>query len=509
MLPQASGIREQQFSTMRESNELKNLEQNYENAILALNRLQSNFSVLKDSIAKKHQNENKHISDTIKYLERVDISLDMLDKLPAIHISGTKGKGSTCAMVESILRASGYRTGFFSSPHLVSVTERIRLNGIPMSKNLFSEHFWRIYNAISASRDHINDVPSYFCFLTILAFDVFLREKVDVCVIEVGIGGRYDCTNVLRKTSTIGISSLGLEHTKLLGSTLEDIAWQKAGIIKPGSEVFTVIQPSQCIAVIEKECRKMQSKLHITPSQLAEYQWNPKHMILTNTSKVFELNTSLAIQIATNWIQKTCPKFQPKPETMVISKEIAYGINNCFWPGRLQQISQDSSKTLYLDGAHTVESIVICGDWFRSQSDSKHKRLLIFNTTGERDSSQLLSTLSRMIQFDAAFFVPNVPSSAGVWADAINHNFPLELQLQRCKQNCAIWVDTLKNMHAYVHDSIESVFEQIERETLHVEEPCDILITGSIHLIGATFTALKLEKYVYPSTLQNPQNIPS
>lgn len=133
---------------------------------------------------------------------------------------------------------------------MVSVTERIRLNGEPISQTKFTNYFWHIYNQIYEKRENETDLPAYFKFLTVMSFYVFLQEKVDVAIVEVGIGGQYDPTNIHSKTPTVGITSLGLEHTKLLGDTLEEIAWQKAGIIKPSSYVFTVDQPDECMKVI-------------------------------------------------------------------------------------------------------------------------------------------------------------------------------------------------------------------------------------------------------------------
>lgn len=112
-----------------------------------------------------------------------------------------------------------------------------------------------------ANRENPDDLPAYFKFLTVMAFYVFLQEKVDVAIFEVGIGGQYDPTNILSKVSTVGITSLGLEHTQLLGDTLEEIAWQKAGIIKPTSFVFTVDQPEECMDVIRN--RSLQNDVSI------------------------------------------------------------------------------------------------------------------------------------------------------------------------------------------------------------------------------------------------------
>uniref|UniRef100_A0A8D2LU98 Folylpolyglutamate synthase n=1 Tax=Varanus komodoensis TaxID=61221 RepID=A0A8D2LU98_VARKO len=144
-----------------------------------------------------------------------------------------------------------------SSPHLVQVRERIRINGQPISKELFSKYFWQVYNRLDESKDSSNNaMPAYFRFLTIMAFHVFLQEKVDLAVLEVGIGGTYDCTNIIRKPVVCGVSSLGIDHTSILGDTIEKIAWQKGGIFKPGVPAFTVPQPDRPLAVLKEQAQK-------------------------------------------------------------------------------------------------------------------------------------------------------------------------------------------------------------------------------------------------------------
>ena len=173
-----------------------------------------------------------------------------LDRLSVIHVAGSKGKGSVCTLTDAILREHNIKTGLFTSPHLVSVTERIKLRGSSISKQLFNDYFWEVYDALQGKKDNDLDLPSYFKFLQIMAFYIFVKENVEVAIVEVGIGGEYDSTNIIKNTEIVGITSLQLEHTQLLGETLDEIAWQKAGIIKENSHVFIMPQPNVCIRVI-------------------------------------------------------------------------------------------------------------------------------------------------------------------------------------------------------------------------------------------------------------------
>ncbi|KAI2554047.1 FPGS isoform 15, partial [Pan troglodytes] len=189
-----------------------------------LNTLQTNAGYL-EQVKRQRGDPQTQLEAMELYLARSGLQVEDLDRLNIIHVTGTKGKGSTCAFTECILRSYGLKTGFFSSPHLVQVRERIRINGQPISPELFTKYFWRLYHRLE-------------------------ETKVDLAVVEVGIGGAYDCTNIIRKPVVCGVSSLGIDHTSLLGDTVEKIAWQKGGIFKQGVPAFTVLQPEGPLAVL-------------------------------------------------------------------------------------------------------------------------------------------------------------------------------------------------------------------------------------------------------------------
>ncbi|KAI2554046.1 folylpolyglutamate synthase, partial [Homo sapiens] len=222
-----------------------------------LNTLQTNAGYL-EQVKRQRGDPQTQLEAMELYLARSGLQVEDLDRLNIIHVTGTKGKGSTCAFTECILRSYGLKTGFFSSPHLVQVRERIRINGQPISPELFTKYFWRLYHRLEETKDgSCVSMPPYFRFLTLMAFHVFLQEKVDLAVVEVGIGGAYDCTNIIRKPVVCGVSSLGIDHTSLLGDTVEKIAWQKGGIFKQGVPAFTVLQPEGPLAVLRDRAQQI------------------------------------------------------------------------------------------------------------------------------------------------------------------------------------------------------------------------------------------------------------
>ncbi|KAI7697877.1 hypothetical protein SSS_04082 [Sarcoptes scabiei] len=247
-------------------NPIHNRKNSYRYAIERLNLLQSSTNFIKERVA--HYHERSTLSRTEYYLSSLGITVETLNKLNIIHVAGTKGKGSTCAFVESILRANGFKTGFFSSPHLMIVRERIRINGDPISEEKFSSYFENVFRAIEKAYENNckYGMPGYFNFLTIMAFYVFLNENVDVAIIEVGIGGKLDCTNVVMKPIVTGITSLDYDHCALLGHTLPEIASQKAGIFKPGVPAMTVAQSDQgALEVLRKKAEEIQAPFCIVP----------------------------------------------------------------------------------------------------------------------------------------------------------------------------------------------------------------------------------------------------
>uniref|UniRef100_UPI00398F6B3A folylpolyglutamate synthase, mitochondrial isoform X2 n=1 Tax=Pristiophorus japonicus TaxID=55135 RepID=UPI00398F6B3A len=433
-------------------------------AVQALNTLQTNASTLEQIRRERERGWMEGTLEAMKsFVYQAGMMIEELDQLAIIHVTGTKGKGSTCAFCEKILRNYGLKTGFYSSPHLVQVRERIRINGKPISKVLFTKYFWQVYNRLVETKDaNSGTMPAYFRFLTILAFHIFLHEKVDLAIIEVGIGGAYDCTNIIRRPVVCGVSSLGIDHVSILGDTMEKIAWQKGGIFKPGVPAFTVSQPNGPMAVLVERAKEIGCSLKLCPD-LEDFQSEGGMPSLGLAGDHQKSNASLALQLCQTWLQHhRHPDFpllqetldfaeqhtrQPLPVSPAFSPTTAMleGLRNTEWLGR-SQILKRGPVTYYLDGAHTIGSIKACVKWYREQSFKEAKavegpvvQVLLFNMTGERDVAALLKLLVPC-QFDFAVFCPNLLEVAqNLNADQKNYTVSLENMLKRCLDNHRAW----------------------------------------------------------------------
>ncbi|XP_066262941.1 folylpolyglutamate synthase, mitochondrial isoform X2 [Euwallacea similis] len=432
------------------------MSRNYKDAIDALNKLQSNAEYIKRTKIKNNQEHN--MQEMAKFLNRAGISFEQLDSLSIIHIAGTKGKGTTSSYCENILGCHGYKTGFYSSPHLLEVRERIRLNGVPISQAKFAEHFWKVYTRLDKQKSAAYDMPLYFRFLTILALHIFIAEKVDAAILEVGIGGEYDCTNVVRKTLVAGITPLDIDHTALLGNTLESIAWNKGGIMKPGAEVFTSVQPEAAMKVLNERSHERQCNIHVV-NDLYVDQINsciPLH--------VQQTNASLALSISEAFM-----KIRPRNNQQLFSLKVAReAIKSAKWPGRYQ-IIQRSNSMFFLDGAHTTGSMEVCSKWFSSNAQDNRLRVLIFNVTGERSSNNLMKILLNNCQFDVAIFIPNVGDDSDN-SDTADQIQPLQRQLERCFKHKDTW-----NSADYSNCSESKVLPSFSKALKYLESQEDLI----------------------------------
>ena len=303
-----------------------------------------------------------------------------LNDLNIIHVAGTKGKGTTCAFVNSILQRYHdtvqvpRKIGLYTSPHLVAVRERIRINSEPISEEQFTKYFFEVWDALesSACREGLDPAlkPPYFRFLTLMSFHVFMRECVDAAIYEVGVGGELDSTNIIEQPVVTGITTLGIDHVAALGDTIDKIAWHKAGIFKTGSPAFTVEQVTDAMEVLEQRAEEKGVKLITVGNHPAL-----RDVDIKPAEDFQRKNASLAIKLSCILLEKFGVALDFASESL--PPQICQGLESVIWRGRCETkiIGQ---KHWHLDGAHTKESLEVACSWFGRVSEGKFVSFLPF-----------------------------------------------------------------------------------------------------------------------------------
>ena len=306
-----------------------------------------------------------------------------------IHIAGTKGKGSVAAMIAQVLSSSGYKTGRYTSPHLHDLRERITINGSMISEADFAAAMAEVKPFIESMRQDCSFRQfTYFEVLTALAFAYFKKKQVDFQVLEVGLGGRLDATNVVAKPAVSIITSVSLDHTQILGNTLEQIAREKAGIVKSGCWVVLSPQPEEAASAIRDVCREKKAKVVQVGKDVT---WH---------KTVGDLHQqSLAIKGRTGEYQVSIPllgDFQLENAATAIgalevlasegsaisAANIAQGLAKVKWPGRFQILQEH--PIVVIDGAHNVASMKRLVNNVKAYFPRK-QILLVFGTSCDKD----------------------------------------------------------------------------------------------------------------------------
>ncbi|PSR93144.1 Folylpolyglutamate synthase [Actinidia chinensis var. chinensis] len=396
------------------------------------------------------------------YLKMLDLE-EPISKMSIIHVAGTKGKGSTCAFTESILRNCGFRTGLFTSPHLIDLRERFRLDGVDICEEKFLAYFWWCWDRLKERTGDDISMPTFFRFLTLLAFKIFAAEQVDVAILEVGLGGRLDSTNVVQAPIVCGISSLGYDHMEILGYTLGEIAGEKAGIFKQGVPAFTVPQPDEAMRMLEKKASQLDVHLKVA-LPLDVNLLNGLDLRLEGEHQY--INAGLAVALCSTWIQRTGhieANYLDETKQSSLPEKFIKGLTTATLQGRGQivpdrfiDIESPGDLVFYLDGAHTPESIEVCAKWFCRAIKERNKQqnfssnqpenfsasnklaesysceiprknstqILLFNCMSVRDPQSLLPCLfntcaNHGVHFKKALFVPNISVYNKVWSSAL------------------------------------------------------------------------------------------
>jgi dihydrofolate synthase/folylpolyglutamate synthase len=321
--------------------------------------------------------------------------------LRAVHVAGTKGKGSTCAMVANILRAAGYKTGLFTQPHLHTFRERIQING----RLITEDEMVALLEALKPSIDQLPD-PSTFEIMTAMAFEYFAEQEVDFAVIETGLGGRLDTTNVIEPLVAV-ITSISYDHTYILGNTLEEIASEKAGIIKKGRPVVCARQRQEALGVIAETCQERNAPLILVGE---DWVWERTEADLQG--QALKVTSKLAHgeglvkpgQTEKFWIPFLGAHQLANAATAIATVDQLYrqgvnlslnqvrsGLQTTRWPGRLEILSRN--PLLVMDGAHNVDSMERLLSALRE--DVGHQRLVVVaGFSADKDIAGMMEELT-------------------------------------------------------------------------------------------------------------------
>ncbi|KAH7018363.1 Mur ligase [Microdochium trichocladiopsis] len=502
----------------------------YDGALARLASLQSNKAItaLFDPPAASTTDNSKPVDlnalaipEMLGWLERAGLSASDLARLRCIHVAGTKGKGSVCAYLTSILTQPSARSvaglvGTYTSPHLVTVRERIQLDGRPISQQLFARYFFEVWDAFTASarskatRDSISvseedlegpgTKPFFFRFLTIMAFHAFLREGVKSAVIECGIGGEYDSTNILpmEAVTTAVVTQLGIDHVGMLGGTLPEIAWHKAGICKKDRACFTRRlaggdEQERTMQVLRERAKAAQARLLEVPDEEVQ-QWsgvNRSEAASSLAGSFQKYNQALAVGAALEHMALLSSSDQRPDE---VSKWLQ-DVPGFFKDGLLQahlrgrcETREDNAITWFIDGAHTAESLQGTARWFSSSigSVSGAQRILVFNQQ-DRDVTKLLQDLldgiendSRDTHFDYAIFTTNE------FERAQTDLSPTDTSVQH------IAMTSMKVLSPATDSRVSRSVEEAIRDVRGLANTAEkngqktvVLVTGSLHLVSA------------------------
>lgn len=314
------------------------------------------------------------------------------DTFSSIHVAGTNGKGSTSAMIESMVRTGGINTGLFTSPHLVNFTERIKING----KEISAEDVISLADEVRRIAEGVDDFsPTFFEVVTAMAFLHFRKVKVDWAIIETGLGGRLDATNVILPEVSV-ITSIGFDHCEFLGRTLEEIAREKAGIIKNNAPVVSARQEPGVMEVIERTAEEKGAVLFryglgfsselIAESGGIRFLYKDgkasRELKLPLSGEHQRVNASMAIKVV-EIISDRYPQMK---------FDIKKGLEHVRWPGRLEMVKTD--PPVLIDGAHNPQAAGTLSVYLKKVLSSQYRRIImVLGVMGDKDIDGILAPL--------------------------------------------------------------------------------------------------------------------
>ena len=394
-------------------------------------------------------------------LKAMNLILRLLDnpheKVPFVHIAGSNGKGSTANYLKEILTLSNVKVGAFISPHFERVNERITINGVEIPDERFLALSNQLFDIIET---HLRgEYPSFFELMTIISFMYFAEEQVDIAIVEAGIGGRFDCTNVIHPLVSI-ITTISLEHTEILGETFEQVAYQKAGIIKKGIPIITAVKHEEALKVIEAEAEKNFAPIFKFGEDFLGLDVELNHPYHQFTYQLGEVKLPIQLsmqglhQIANACTAITAATILRSSGFIQITDQfIQTALQKATWPGRFELFNNQ----IILDGAHNLEGVTALIDTLTTLYPNK-KYKFIYSVMKDKDYEQSIPLLE------------NVASKI----------YYTELPVPRAAKAKEL-LNQSKHPLASAHENWTNLLEQ---EILRLKEDDVLIITGSLYFIA-------------------------
>lgn len=419
-------------------------------------------------------------------LHKIKLGLDAMEsflekverpdkQLRFVHVAGTNGKGSVSVNIVSVLKSAGYHVGLFTSPHLSSVRERFRINDRYISEEDFSILATKVRDVLG------EDMITYFEFTTAIALLWFARSNVDIVVLETGLGGRLDATNVVTPLVSI-ITNISMDHEAYLGNNLQSIAFEKAGIIKPGIPVVTGEKKDVCLAEIQKKCRECQSQLFVYGDDFyadngvnERWRWKGGGQLEGVTYSNLLCGMRGDYQMSNSSLAICCLELLRNQGFIVTPNNVRDGLSSVAWPGRLEYIqinkmtreqitkravSTDSAVRYLLDGAHNpsgVESLVRT----LNHEYEYNRLIIIWGAMEDKDLSLTLPPVAKL----ASVMILTKPQGERAANPSLLLNFLEEDQ----RESCHIEEDVGKSL---------ALAEQL------ADNKDLVVVAGSLYLIG-------------------------
>ncbi|MFI3290428.1 MAG: folylpolyglutamate synthase/dihydrofolate synthase family protein [Opitutales bacterium] len=372
---------------------------------------------------------------------------------PKIHIAGTNGKGSVCAMVEIMLRKNSLKTGLFTSPHLIELGERIRVNFEILAKDRICEYVELLKGlAEEISKESPELAPSFFEYITLLAMQHFKEERVDVAIFEVGLGGRLDATNIIKPNLCI-ISTIDFDHTEYLGNTIEEIAREKAGIIKENVPVLCGNIPERAMQVIEGIAKEKNATIY----KLSDFYKDKNEYPNTSLFGAFQReNAALALSAV---------KLFAKETKLDVNLELAKSaLMEVEWACRWQEMDLGQGRKLIIDSSHNTQGARVLEE---NLSTLSQEPVIAVSVLGEERANALLKVIGK---------------------------YAKKIILLRAEQDRALSTSRLRellgNVKAeVVESSVDKFFDKANLDRLPSDEL--VISTGSIYLAGEVLSKIK------------------